>query len=168
MTRDFRLPRQLYNSIQKDLSCPHSFAYERVGFIFCKEAGDGKVLIATHYDPVDNEDYIEDDYVGAKINSTAIRKAMQRSLNTGEAIFHVHAHDCFGLPSFSEVDQKSLSEMVPSFQKINPNIPHGAVLFSADACIVAVWPKGKHDPSFCEYVSVVGFPMSVWRYRNEE
>lgn len=165
MNIEFRFPRALFESIKRDLDRPHAIAYERVGFVFCKAAGNGQIIIATDYEPVEDTNYIEDEYVGAKINSTAIRRAMQRCLDTGAGIFHVHAHIGRGAPAFSSVDERSLFEMIPTFQSLASEISHGALLLSEDSCIAAIWSPGKTQPFLTSKVSLVGFPMTVWRYK---
>ena len=85
---------------------PHPFAAERVGFLACRAGrldGGGIVILAADYDPVADEDYVDDLRVGAMMGPAAIRKALQRAYNDGRgdlSLFHVHMHEHSGLPGF--------------------------------------------------------------------
>ena len=62
-----RMTDAVHKEMRSDLRRSHPFAYERVGYIFIKPAG-GAVLVATGYEPVLDEFYIEDMTVGARID----------------------------------------------------------------------------------------------------
>ena len=91
----FKVHQTLAQSIRNDLSRGHEVAHERVGFISCRAAQiqDGIMVLAESYHPVADGDYLEDENVGALINGSAIRAAMQISLNGGVGMFHVHMHE---------------------------------------------------------------------------
>jgi hypothetical protein len=220
MTAHFKITRQLLEDIRKDLSRPHHFAFERVGFLFVKSATagftgiqgqpshcnhthhvsisllrswyprlfswfgsshqatvesprmrkriassskvDGELwlmILASSYSPVSDGDYIKDHTVGAKIGSAAIRSAMQRSLDTGVGVMHVHMHEGMGRPGFSLTDRKSMNVLMPSFFNVSPNVPHGALLFNKDSITGIVW-KDKQTALPISRVSIVGYPCS--------
>jgi hypothetical protein len=165
MTIHFRLPRTLFDRMQQDLSRPHEIAAERVGFLYVRQgAGDaGSLLvIGSDYVPVADDHYLEDAYVGARIAGQAIRSAMQRALDTGEGVFHVHRHDHRGRPWFSRVDQVELRKLVPSFQNVGPMSVHGALLLSLSEATALVWPSGHQEPVGVVRVSLIGQPMSFF------
>src|SRR5580698_5107035 len=111
-----RMTRKIFDDLQMDFARPHLFAYERVGFLFgrTEKLPDGWVVFPMRFEPVADENYIRDKYVGAKINSIAIRKALQTSMTNSESVFHVHQHGGHGLPGFSGVDIESTKELIPS------------------------------------------------------
>lgn len=141
----FRISNQLLQNIHDDLNLPHKFAAERVGFICCRQGkvdGDTTLLLAGDYRRVDDNDYINDPHVGAMINSAAIRKALQFSFNNHAAMFHVHRHEHKGKPMFSPIDMREYQQFIPDFFKVQPKLPHGAIVLSQDSAFGAVWHPG--------------------------
>jgi hypothetical protein len=165
MTSQLRIPRVLYERARQDLHRSHSFAFERVGFMYGRAAAAMKtnLVLMSDYEPIDDDSYLKDRLVGARINGAAIRHAMQRALDTGESVFHVHVHDHRGEPRFSHIDKQELDRLVPSFGHVAPSIPHGALLLSSDRGVARVWPPAGASPEYAEQVSVVGYPISMWR-----
>ena len=82
-----RLPRALLSEMWADLNRPHDFAHERVGFLLARqsEGHGGRILLARHYEPVPEDDYIRDPSVGARINRESIRRMLKYALD-GETV----------------------------------------------------------------------------------
>lgn len=160
-----RLPRPLYQEALADLKRRHPFAAERVGFLFVRVGStDGAVLLlGCGYAPVADAEYVEDLGVGARINSTAIRSAMQRVLDTRQGVFHVHLHEHRGAPRFSWVDTREHGRLVPSFQAVGPKSVHGALVFSLNGAGAVAWPADALDPVVVDRISVVGYPLSLMK-----
>lgn len=165
MSIAIRVPRKLYQHLRNDLARAHDFAWERVGFLFGRagRAANQSLLLMTDYEPVADEQYVRDEQVGARIGSAAIRLAMQRSLTSGEVVLHVHLHDHRGVPHFSRVDEHELARLVPSFARVAPQAPHGALVLSRDRGAAAIWLPGSAASVRTEDISVVGYPISLWR-----
>ena len=156
----FRIPEQLHKEMLLDLNRAHSFAYERVGFLFAKTiklSSDITLVIAIDYLPVDEKDYINDREVGAKINSDAIRAAMQGTLEKDCGCFHIHLHDHSGKPVPSFTDSKSLPGIVNSLNNIASEHINGFLILSTNAFYSSVK---------MESISVVGYPF-VLQYSNK-
>src|SRR5690349_13978435 len=115
-----RIPKALLVAMRLDLARPHDHALERVGFLVARGAQHdrGMLLLAMDYAAVADEDYIPDSRVGARINSHAIRSALQRALTSGDSVLHTHAHEHSGTPGFSGVDARTLVDLVPSFRAV--------------------------------------------------
>lgn len=157
----FRMPKQIEREVRRSLMQPHPFAFERVGFIFTKitRCGAGDVLVlVTGYDPVPDDDYINDPNVGARINSSAIRRTMQRVLNTGEGAFHVHIHDHNGATGPSHTDQQELRPMMQSIRNAAPQTAHGLLILSRDAAWAEALIPDSLQFQRIGKISVVGFP----------
>jgi hypothetical protein len=129
---------------------PHAFAYERVGFILCKQTSvpSGFLLLAYKYIEISDDQYIEDHTVGAKFDSSAIRDGMQAALSESAAALHVHLHDHVGQPHMSRTDIREMQALMPCFVNLCPERVHGALVFSVDAAVAKVWgtdlpPKGN-------------------------
>jgi hypothetical protein len=166
MKATFRIQAPLLEQIHADLSRPHAFAKERVGFISCRVAGQtsGVALLATHYHPVDDGDYEDDPRVGAMMGEGAIRKALEYAYNQPVSMVHVHRHDHEGTPGFSRVDLTESAKFVPAFWHVRPTVPHGALVLSHDAMYGYWWnPQDKRSRPITE-LSVIGFPLRVFRY----
>src|SRR5262249_6328674 len=102
-----RLTQHVHDLAREDLRRPHPFAAERVGFLFGRldTSAEGPMVLLTAYAPLADERYIPDPNVGARIDSQAIRDAMQRVIRGRECAFHTHWHGWPGPPSFSPADR---------------------------------------------------------------
>jgi len=160
-----RIPRELYARVRDDLARRHEFAYERVGFLSARLgniAGDRPLVLLTDYHPVPDDQYVDDPSSGARINSVAIREAMQRVLDTGTGVFHVHCHEHRGRPGFSWMDLEETPRVVSGLRVAGPAQVHGMLLLSNDHCIAHVWMPGSDEPVVAASVSVVGYPLELF------
>ncbi|MHA6279364.1 HesA/MoeB/ThiF family protein [Salinimicrobium sp. CAU 1759] len=158
-----RIAESLCHQIQKDLSRPHEFALERVGFVSGQSKETGKneeLIIINEYFSVADKDYIADETVGARINGEAIRKAMQLALSKKCSIFHVHEHIGRGAPIFSQTDLDELPRIAEAMINANPRSTHGVLLLSEDKADVLVFSKKEKDNIILEKVTRVGFPTT--------
>ncbi|MGD0582296.1 MAG: ThiF family adenylyltransferase [Bacteroidales bacterium] len=158
-----RIAESLCQQIIKDLSRKHSYAFERSGFLIgkSKEYYDNNLLIViTEYLQIPDEYYIEDDSVGARINSEAIRKAMQVAMDRKCSVFHVHKHFGEGTPRFSSTDLDELPEVIKAFENANMKSVHGAILLSDDGANVLFRPNSSIGRIHLEKIVRVGYPMS--------
>lgn len=156
-----RIPQSIYDHMMKELRKPHVYAHERVGFLTSgsKMLASGVLIITiTGFHSVCDDDYIKDDSVGARINSAAIRKAMQLILDREEGCFHVHLHDHFGMPSPGTTDKKGIPGIVNSFANVSSQ-PHGFIIFSKDSFYVTVKIAGITQLITPQIISVIGYPM---------
>jgi hypothetical protein len=145
MTPILRCTTQLLEEIRRDLSRPHSFAAERVGFLSVRPAATRRslVLIVEAYHPVADADYLKDPSVGAMMGPDAIRKALDIALLQNVGVFHIHMHEHAGRPDFSRTDLREQDKFVPDFFKVCPTMPHGAVVLSHDLAAGRVWLDPK-------------------------
>ncbi|HYX10009.1 MAG TPA: hypothetical protein VE912_25000 [Bacteroidales bacterium] len=159
-----KIPRTIYNTAKSDLSRNHPYALERVGFLFGKVGkinSVSKLILINDYFPIDDTDYIEDDQVGAKINSEAIHKVMQKILDTNSGALHTHLHNFPGVPSLSKVDKQSIPPLVRSFQHIVPSQIHGIFLFHSNHHKSWIIPPGANNIKLANKITVVGYPLSI-------
>ncbi|MGH2666197.1 HesA/MoeB/ThiF family protein [Flavobacterium sp.] len=165
----FRIPEHLHGKMLLDLERSHPFAFERVGFLFAKTVNLSSgvtLIIATDYQPVNDEDYIEDYSVGAKINSTAIRKSMQATFDQSCGCFHVHLHNHSGKPYPSSTDEKSLPAVVKSFENIAPKHANGFLILSKNAFYSSIKIEASDNLLEADLISVVGKPF-ILQYSNK-
>lgn len=158
----FKINKAIHLQMLEDLQREHPFAYERVGFLFTtsKKLQDNTVIIlAKEFIPVDDIHYIEDNNVGAKINSNAIRKAMQRIMENNEGCFHVHLHNHMGVPSPSFTDNKSLPDVVESFANISQNQANGILILSKNSFYASIKLDNEKHFKKPEIISSVGYPF---------
>jgi hypothetical protein len=155
-----RIPRRLLVEVGEDLDRPHVFARERLGFVLARwaEAAGELVVLPFEYISIADENYLDDASVGAKMNSTAIRAALQATLNSRAACLHVHAHHPT-MPFFGNLDLVEQEKLMPSFRATVPNAPHGALLLYGTGALARLWSGDDGRPSYAERVTVVGFPM---------
>lgn len=152
-------------SIRADLSRPHEFAHERVGFLTAGAVAlpDGRLmLVGREYRPVDEEDYIPDPTVGVKIGSGAMRKALQLAHRPPAALLHVHTHGGLGRPDFSGVDRRSAGEFIPSFFNPIPRMPHGILVLSDDSAKGLIWVTERSPPLPIVDIISVGAPYAKY------
>lgn len=159
-----RIPKSLLIKTKIDLKQSHAHAAERVGFLFGKlVAGTPPIILMTEYRPVDDDNYIHDEHVGAKINAAAIRAAMQKGLSDSLGIFHVHMHE-WGSAGFSGLDLRESARLIPSFQAASPQQAHGAIVLTESDMAAMVWLPGKRKPVTTGKISVIGWPLSLFSW----
>ena len=161
-----RLLEPLLEQIHEDLSRPHPFAAERVGFLTCGVASladPGLLILGEAWHPVADEDYIEDPRVGASIGGSAFRKLFQSVYCEPATILHVHKHDHVGRPSCSFTDERSMREFVPGFFNVCHSRPHGAMIFSRNSAVGAVWTEAQGPRHAVTTIDVIGRPCHKWR-----
>jgi hypothetical protein len=159
-----RLTRRLHEGVRADLSRPHPFAAERVGFLFGRLGNvgtDAPLVLLTGYSPLADDRYIDDPPSGARIDSQAIRGAMQQVLDRREGVFHVHMHGLAGRPRFSRMDRAELPRLIPGFRAVGPGLAHGLFLLSEDECAAEVWLPGNEEPVEAARISIVGYPLQI-------
>lgn len=154
-----RMTQYIYQGIKNDLSRPHKYAYERMGYVFIKPSGKS-VLVVTGYEPIPDEFYIKDRTVGARIDHRGIALAMKRADENKEGILHTHIHDKTGIPRFSTVDETDHLNFLRSFRNAEPTMPHGFLLLSTDKLMARVWyPKSESFKNIFRY-TIVGMPLA--------
>lgn len=160
----FKITSVLLASIRRDLERPHPFAYERVGFLSAGlgAAGNNLLILAREYRPLTDSEYLQDSSVGAMMGPEAIRKALQWAMQSGEAMFHVHTHGGYGLPSFSAIDSRENAKFVPDFFKVAPQSVHGAIVFSRNAAKGQLWFDSNDTYEFIQEFYEVGIPIRKW------
>jgi len=157
----FKITQRLLAEVKTQLRRPHSFAYERVGFLLCRVGllDQGGVVILSHsLHDVADEDYVDDQSVGAMMGPGAIRKALQTAYNQKASMFHVHLHLHGGKPHFSGIDEEETAKFVPDFWNVQPDLPHGAIVFSDDSAFGKCWIPGHQTPVEIATFAVVGVP----------
>lgn len=158
----FKITKRLLGEVKAQLGRPHPFASERVGFLLCRVGllEDGGVVVLSHIlHTVADEDYLDDSSVGAMMGPDAIRKALQTSYSQQASMFHVHLHLHKGRPRFSRIDEEETAKFVPDFWNVQPDLPHGAIVFSEDSACGRCWIPGQEAPLEISQFAVVGVPM---------
>lgn len=160
-----RIQRSLLDEVRADLARPHPIAAERVGFLFGQLAdANGPLVLLTDYEPLADERYIDDPYAGARIDSQAIRGAMQSVLDRKQGAFHVHMHQWSGYPVMSYMDAEEIPRVVTGLRRVGPTLANGIVLLHEVECAAWVWLPGEENAAEAASVSVVGFPFHIsWR-----
>jgi hypothetical protein len=163
-----RFTGSLYNAICSDLARPHPFAAERVGFALGRlgtRIGQDKTVLLTGYAPVPDADYDDDPTVGARIGRSALTSAMQAVYHgraTQCGIFHVHQHCLSGRPGMSRTDARELPRLIPGFQSVGPNAPHGIMILSSNHGAAWVWLPGKTGLVLASSIEVIGPRIEVF------
>lgn len=160
-----KIPRDLFEQAKGDLRRSHLFAGERVGFFSTKSSKTkGTTLVhCIAYTPADDAHYIDDETVGARINSMAITQAMSRSLVQSVGQLHVHYHGGRGLPCPSQTDLNELPPLAGSFRNANGKQSHGWVILGESDAYASLLLPGITDAVSAPSVSIVGFPIAVNR-----
>lgn len=156
MSVQFKILRTLLETVKADLVRPHDIAYERVGFLYGTQVNN--LILAQDYEPIGDQFYIEDTRVGARFSGDVIKAALERTLKTGQAVFHTHIHEHDGEPFLSMVDVRSVIEISKSLKAINPGADHGCLILSNDQVKAYVLTsQGQLVPM---PTTVLGFPIS--------
>jgi hypothetical protein len=91
---------------------------------------------------------------------------MQLAYTHGVGLFHVHLHDHMGRPSPSEIDLRETEQFVPDFFHVRPNLPHGALILSADSLSGRIWHPEDQKAKVIGRFTIVGFPFSTFVERQ--
>ena len=161
-----RLLTSLLSDIHADLSRPHAFAAERVGFLTCGAAqieSENLLLLGETWHVIDDENYVDDPTAGATIGGRAFRNVLQLAFREPTCILHVHRHDHRGRPRFSRTDERSMCEFVPGFFNSCRTRPHGALVLSEDSGAGAIWLGAELGPQVLNRIEIVGVPLRRWR-----
>lgn len=160
----FKITTSLANDVRSNLRRPHPFAYERVGFISAGMSASGSDLLvmAREFRPVEDDEYLNDQTVGAMMGPEAIRKALQWAMSEKAALFHVHSHGGHGRPGFSGIDLRENAKFVPDFLKVAPRFGHGAIVLSDDSAFGQIWLSRTHSAEFFDHFVGVGTPLENW------
>jgi len=168
MKIEIRLTGSLYGAILRDLTRPHPFAAERVGFVFGRTGSltdEGRLVLLNRYHSIPDDQYVDDPTVGARIGSEAITWAMQ-AVYYGrpgrEGIFHVHFHVHEGETGMSPVDKREIPRLVPGFQSVGREAMHGIVILSLNHGSGWVWLPGNKESVSADTISVIAKPLSVF------
>lgn len=131
----------LLNEVTNDLSRPHPFAFERVGYLL-GEIRDG-ILILNEWISFDDSLYEENEDVGARVGANGMTLLMKKAFSEKKLFFHTHLHDFQDIPSFSGVDMRSLMEVTPSLFDFSGTGPHGAFLIGRESSKLIWWDEKK-------------------------
>jgi hypothetical protein len=159
----FKMHWSLRRAMTEDLQRPHEFAYERVGFVGCRAAAitGGILILAASYKGVADENYLRDKTVGARINGSALREALQTSLTERAAMFHVHLHEHNGQPAPSFTDTKESRKFIPDFFNVTPALPHGTLILSEDSATGHCWVSKTAKPAAFDQIIFSGAPLQL-------
>lgn len=161
----YRLTKAIYMQMMNDLARSHDYASERVGFLFTRskalENGDW-LIVATAYIPVADDHYIQDHHVGARINSDAIRIAMQKARSEQCGVFHIHLHEHKGKPSMSRTDREGIPPMIESFKNVAPDQCHGIFILSENSVLIEVMAAQETEYRQPELTTIVGYPCQYF------
>ncbi len=168
MKVQIKLSGSLYAGIIRDLTRPHPFAAERVGFVFGRlgtlEDND-RLILLTRYHSIPDNQYLEDHTVCARIGSEALTWAMQsvyHGRSGREGIFHIHLHGFRGEPGMSTVDRREIPKLMPGFQSVGREAAHGIIILSMDHGSGWVWLQDSTEPVHVDCISVIGTPVGVF------
>lgn len=159
-----RLPNSLRANLQADIARRHDFAFERVAFCSLRVGNLGNeptIVLAGDPIAVPDEQYVRDPVAGARIDSSAIRAAMQRVLDTRLGAMHVHVHDFPGQVEFSKLDMREIPRLVQSLRHVNSDIPHGMLVLGPDSARAAFLLPGRDQLVFADKISFVGTPTRL-------
>ena len=168
MKISLRIASPLWRHIHADLTRPHAFAFERVGFLTCRPTslpGSDLLLLAQDWHAVDDTDYVDKPTVGACIGPRAFRKILQHAYGSPCTVLHVHRHEHLGVPEFSRTDILSMREFVPGFFNACRSRPHGALVLSRDAAAGHVWLDPTARQFEIESFRILGQPIRTWSTR---
>lgn len=169
MRINIKLTGHLYNEIVRDLTRPHPFAAERVGFVFGRAgalSNDSTLILLTRYHSIPDNQYLKDPTVGARIGGEAITWAMQAlyyGRSVREGIFHIHMHKHGGETKMSRVDNRDSTKLMPGFQSVGRESVHGIIILSLDHGSGWVWLPAHNELIEADSISIVGVPLGVFK-----
>jgi hypothetical protein len=168
MNTFLKIPTPLLQVVKHDLSRSHPFAFERVGFLMCKQAKTSNSIgiFAYKYVAIPDDEYIEDSTIGAMIGADALRRALILAFNSGArniSVFHVHEHFGTELPWFSDVDLRESAKFIPDFFNAAPNVPHGTLVLNKEHISGQIWTEKESTPCVISVITNVGVSHIISR-----
>ncbi len=158
-----RMRSDVHRRLLDELRRPHTFAAERIAFCRLRlgnREGDTPIALVTDFWAVADDQYVDDPRSGARINSAAIRRAMQTILDTGDGILHVHLHEVSGNPTFGTMDRAEIPRLVESFRDTDADRVHGMMVLSRDSAEAWVaFPQSDLQP--VSKITIVGKPIRL-------
>jgi hypothetical protein len=173
MSTQLKMTGLLRTEAISDLVRPHPFAAERIGFAFgrlAKLPDGGHLVLLTGYRSIPDNQYVQDDTVGARIGPEAMTWAMQavyHGRTAREGIFHVHLHDHEGPTRMSQVDRNEIPKLMPGFQSVGPDAPHGFIILSVNHGSAWVWLPASTGGIEVDRISVIGTPIEVFERKPD-
>jgi hypothetical protein len=169
MNTIFRMTERMLAAIHDDLSRPHEFALERVGFIACRTAAldGGTAILAETYHPVHDHGYAPSERFGALMNASAIRGALAIAYRERVSMFHVHRHEHAGVPEWSGIDLRESAKFVPNFWNVVPRKVHGTIVLSYDRANGLAWWPGTTAGQPIEQIVAVGRPIRILKEKTD-
>jgi len=158
-----KIPRELFEKALVDLKRPHRFACERVGF-FSTRCSRGPSITIVHcidYHSLSDDHYIEDNFVGVRIGSSAITEAMSRCASNKVGQLHVHYHGGHGVPRPSHDDCRELPLLARSLRHVDAEQAQGWAILSADNTILFINEPGQSEDSPNMPLSLIGYPLTI-------
>jgi len=165
MKTEIKLTGGLYAEIIRDLTRPHPFAAERVGFVLGRMGSLGRLILLNRYHSISDDQYVNDPTVGARIGREALTWAMQavyQGRPTREGIFHIHLHGQKGETRMSGVDSHEIPKLLPGFRSMGRDAAHGIIILSLDHGSGWVWHPGNKEPFHADSVNIIGVPIGVF------
>ncbi len=168
----FKIPSTLLRAVKADLKRPHLFAYERIGFLLCKNcysASNVLTVYAFDYVTVPDNYYIQDETVGVRFGKEAIQQALIFGFNEGKqdvSVFHVHEHIGKHIPWFSNVDIQSAEVFVPDIFNTAPKMVHGTIVLNEAHGAGLVWSNKTAVPQPIDTFINVGVPTTYSYYHE--
>lgn len=155
-----KLTKEFHSRALADLHRPHPFADERIGFLACRSLTRGRATIffGCDYMTVADDDYLEDDSVGARIGGNAIRAAMHLAISRMCSVFQVHTHGGTERPVPSPSDRAECPGVARSLHNAFPGAPHGWLILGHRSVYAEAISPANTWHTFTE-LSVVGMPM---------
>ena len=167
MRSHLKITNALRQRVLADLRRPHPVAFERVGFLFARAAAlpdDGVILVAYDYLPVQDDAYLPDKKIGARVTADGFRPARQAALRDPISVIHVHLHEHAGTPGFGGVDSRETRAFMPDFLKVRSDQPHAALILSSDEAAGRIWVRDRAAGRPIDTISFIGPILTKVRY----
>lgn len=165
MKTEIKFAGELYAEIVRDLTRPHPFAAERVGFVFGRMGSLGQVILLNRYHSIPDDQYMDDPTVGARIGSEALTWAMQavyQGRPVREGIFHIHLHRHKGETGMSRVDSREIPKLLPGFRSVGRDAAHGIIILSLDHGSGWIWHPSNQELFQADSINIIGVPIRVF------
>ncbi|MBG59186.1 MAG: hypothetical protein CMJ16_01885 [Peredibacter sp.] len=140
---NIEISQELFNKVISDLNRRHEFAFERVGYLM--GTFDGETLVFDDWLSFDDEHYVNNDEVGARIGPEGMSLLMKTVFKTKKNFFHTHIHDFQTIPMASFVDERSWKEVNPALYDFSDKSPHGGIIIGKKCTLIKYWKDNSAD-----------------------
>jgi len=157
-----RIPENLGISLRKEIFKRGGHEYVAFALVSHTMAGNEILVLVKDIEFLAEQEYVETLYHGAHWRGSATIRILNRALAGKLGILLFHAHEYSESVGLSMDDVKSARELLPVYQNLIPDRPHGSIVIGHESAAGIVLLPGEDAISEVTSVRWLGDVMRDW------